>query len=92
MSHQPNLGRLDPDLMANEMYRALQRQGVNVEYGKEGWEKLLRGIAEGIIVHLSKHDRALVISVSDSGNHAHDGQLSGNHRHDGHVEVQRTLT
>jgi hypothetical protein len=84
---------LDRDEMAQEMYRALIRQGVDVQYGSDGWHKMLKGIAEGIILHLEKHEQALAIPVftppSDTGGGV-SGRDTHEHDHGGHVEVRIT--
>ena len=74
--------KLDAKLMADRMYEALERRGVEVDFGSSGWRKLLEAIAEGVIDHLHDHQRALNI-VPETTDHQ-------NHQHGGYVRVQKT--
>jgi hypothetical protein len=72
--------KLSAPIMAQEMFDALQRRGVQVGLGASGWRKLLEGIAEGIIIHLAEHEAAFVIPAITEGTFEHDH---------GHVDVNR---
>lgn len=87
MSHLPDLTKLDPREMADEMMKALGERHVDVNLGSEGWRRLLEGISEGIINHLHKHERALTIP-SDTHQHGVSGG-DATHDHGGYVEVRR---
>lgn len=87
MTHEPDLSKLSARLMASEMIDALERREVDVNIGRSGWQRLLEGISEGIIIHLQNHEQALRIE-SDSHSHPGGGP-STSHDHWGHVQVER---
>lgn len=79
--------RLSASIMAREMEQALRRNGVDVDLSLPGWNKLLEGIADGVIEHLKDHEQALTIP-DDTHQHGAIGD-SDTHDHGGHVEVRR---
>lgn len=64
--------RLNKEEMAKDMMASLRHNGVDVDYGTDGWQTLLEAISEGVIVHLEKHSQAFVTSPGGAGEHRHD--------------------